>query len=238
MRLRGLVVAAIAGLMVAVAASPASAKGADQATITGPGLAKPIVVGGDGEPGSTEGLGQLSEGAGLYTALFGPDSGMGQPLAEKAPAGDLGPKYQISFRLPGGNPKPDVLKQDLYPMAPNGPVTYTTPGQVAFDGTSYGGWYQGPASLTAVLKQLGVPFGAPVSDLSPTTSGPATSAADVSSGAGVSPNGTPWVLIVAIIGAVVVVSATAVLSRRLIHGRDESDQARIVERGDPGDEPI
>lgn len=238
MRFRGLVVAAVAGLIVAVAASPASAKGADQATITGPGLAKPIVVGGDGEPGSTEGLGQLSEGSGLYTALFGPDSGMGAPLADKAPAGDLGSKYQISFRIPGGNPQPDVLKQDLYPMAPNGPVTYTAPGQVALGGRSHGGWYQGPASLTAVLKQLGVPVGAPVSGLSPTTSGPATSAADVSSGADVAPSGTPWMLIVAIIGAVVVVGAAAVLSRRVIRDRNQSDQARIVERGDPGDEPI
>lgn len=221
MRLRGLAVAAVAGLIVAVVATPASAKGADQATITGPGLAKPIVVGGDGEPGSTEGLGQLSEGGGLYTAVFGPDSGMGQPLTEKAPAGDLGPKYQISFRIPGGNPQPDVLKQDLYPMAPNGPVTYTAPGQVVFDGRSHGGWYQGPASLVAVLKQLGVPIGAPLSELSPATSGPATSAADVSSGADVAPSGTPWMLIAGIIAAVLVVTAGATLlirRRALAHG--------------------
>jgi hypothetical protein len=208
MRFRVVLVAVAAGVIVVATASPASAKGADQATITGPGLSKPIVIGGDGEPGSMEGLGQLSEGTGMFVAMFGPDAGTGQQLSPKAPAVDLGPKYLIEFRVPGANPKPDMLRQDLYPMAPGGPVTYTAADQSVFDGKTGGGWYQGTSSLTVLLRQLGVPVPGPQAA---SATPPATSAGDASNGGGVRPGRTPWPLIVGIVASAVVLLAGAAL---------------------------
>src|SRR5512139_618980 len=90
---------AIAAAVVFATAAPASAKGADQATVTGPRLAAPIVVTGVGEPGSANSLGLLSEGSGLFAAMFGPDGG-GPQLTDKQPTQTLGAKYQIAYRVP------------------------------------------------------------------------------------------------------------------------------------------
>jgi hypothetical protein len=50
-------------------AAPALAKGPSRASITGPGLARPVVVSGNGE---TQGrLGSLAMETGLFTAMFG-----------------------------------------------------------------------------------------------------------------------------------------------------------------------
>ena len=97
---RGLVVLAAGGLMVAVTASPALAKGPDQLTITGPGLARPIVVGGVGEPGSMDRLGELTNDCALFTAMFGPDPSSGQQFAAQAPTTALGPKYTLAWGCP------------------------------------------------------------------------------------------------------------------------------------------
>ena len=100
MRWRALTVLATAGLLVLAGTGPAFAKGADQATITGPGLAQAIVLSGEGEPGTSgDSLGQLANGGGLFLAMFGPSEG--QQLAPSAPVGALGPKYAVAFRVPG-----------------------------------------------------------------------------------------------------------------------------------------
>jgi hypothetical protein len=211
MNWRACLVAAIAAVVIVTTANPALAKGADQATITGAGLAEPIVVGGDGEPGSSGGLGQLSEGSGLFVAMFGPDAGDGTRMVRTAPAGPLGPRYELTYRVPGGNSKPDTLTQDLYPLAAGGPVTYTQAGQHVFGTTTSGGWYHAPATFTALLTSLGVP---PASGVpSPSTQHPA-SAANVAQET-TTPDRTPWLAIAAaVIGACVVSAAVFALTRR------------------------
>ena len=70
--------AAVTAIAVATAvATPALAKGATQASITGPGLARPVTISAQGEalPGEGDTLASLAEQTGLFTVLFGPGSG-------------------------------------------------------------------------------------------------------------------------------------------------------------------
>lgn len=161
MRWRTWIAATAVGLVAALpGAGPAWAKGADQVTISGPGLAKPIVLTGMGEPGSGEVLGRLSEGAGLFVVMFGPDPSREEYLGAQ-PAGVLGPKYELAFRVPGGGPTPDIVRQDLYPFAAGGPVTNTRAGQTAMGGTTHGGWFKSPSGFAALLGSVGVPVTSP-----------------------------------------------------------------------------
>ncbi len=210
-RWRVLMVAATAGLLVLATGSPALAKGADQATITGPGLAQPIVVGGDGEPGSGENLGLLAEDSGLFAAMFGAMDGAA--LTSVVPAGPLGPKYELAYRVPGGNAVADTVRQDLYPSAPGGAVTYTAADQVALGGTTTGGWYRAPAGFAQLLTTLGVPgTGVPA----------ASSAAPGASSAAAAPaRGTDgWVVVAVVVLAAGVLAALAAgYLRRRSRGR-------------------
>jgi hypothetical protein len=77
-----------------------------------------------------------------------------------APTTELGPRYTITYTLPG--PTTRGLRQDLYPYAAGGSVTYTKPGQPFFDGQrTRGGWYVAPARLKETLVALGLPPTAP-----------------------------------------------------------------------------
>ncbi len=153
-RWRAVVVGALAGLLVLAGAEPALAKGPDQVTISGPGLARPIVLGGDSESGGDQ-LGQLADGTGVFDAVV---IGAGAvPLDPSPPAGPLGAAYRLDFRVPNASVQPDVVRQDLYPSAPGGPVVYTPPGQSAFGVTTRGGWRVAPAGFAALLDSIGVP---------------------------------------------------------------------------------
>lgn len=155
MRWRPLLFVTTVGLAVATWASPAAAKGPDQATITGPGLDSPIVVTGFGEPGSAGDLSELADGSGLFLAMFG------QPeprrLVGEAPTAALGPKYELTFHVPDGTSAGLTMRQDLYPLASGGPVTYTPGGQSGLGILTMAGWYQTPAGFSGVLERLGVP---------------------------------------------------------------------------------
>jgi hypothetical protein len=216
------VVAAVAGLAVLMMAGPAAAKGADQATITGPGISTPIVVGGDGEPGSTEGLGQLGDASGLFVAMFGPDSSGAMALSSTAPTGPLGPRFELTYRVPGGNPKPDTLKQDAYPLAAGGPVTFTAAGQPVLGTRTTGGWYRAPDTFRSLLTSLGVPgltaAEATPNRLQPTSVANAANAANAANTANVGTvapsHRTRWLVIAAgAIGVCVAVMVVALLRR-------------------------
>jgi hypothetical protein len=142
----------VAGLVLA---STASAKGPIAATIDGPGTGGGISLGGNGEPGSGAPLGNLSDQAGLFPAAFGqsPD-----PMLAARPRGDLGPRYTIRYRLPSPNGGESTIRQDLYPYAKGGVVTYTAPGQPFF-GTerTRGGWYRAAPALKNTLAKAGLP---------------------------------------------------------------------------------
>jgi hypothetical protein len=145
---RLLVLAALAAFVLPTAAL---AKGPDEAKITGPGLAKAIVISGPEEEGSP--MMAFAEAAGFFPAAFGQQP---NPMEPSRPKGDLGPRYTIEYNVPGGEGDSWTLKQDLYPYAQPSAVTYMKPGQEIFDMTTIGGWWSN-ATLKDQLVALGLP---------------------------------------------------------------------------------
>jgi hypothetical protein len=219
MRRRFIVLTLIsAGMVLAVTAAvatPALAKGATQASITGPGLTRPLTVSAQGEalPGEGDTLSSLAGQTGLFTVLFGSGGGTpDEPSALRTPpaVGSLGPKYTITYTVPGVTPRPGQangqIRQNLYPRAAGGPVIYTPPGQQGFgQPLQASGWLRGTPRLTVTLTRLGIPAGASL----PSTPRPATPAPSASpKPAGVT---APAWLIATIVSAVAVAIAGTVL---------------------------
>jgi hypothetical protein len=165
-----LLAAGTAIAVTAAAATPAFAKGATRASITGPGLARPVTVSAQGEalPGQGDPLSHLAEQTGLFTVLFGAGSGTPDepsPLRTPPAAASLGPRYTLTYTVPGLTPEPGQtdgqIRQYLYPRAAGGPVIYTLPGQQGFGQPLQAtGWLRGTPQLTAILTRLGVPASA------------------------------------------------------------------------------
>ena len=146
-------------------AAPALAKGPSQASITGPGLVRAVIVAGNGEPGEQGTLAVLAGQTGLVNALFGADISVAQqapvPLRSPPPKASLGVRYTVIYIVPGVTPQPGEqfgrIRQDLYPSAAGGPVIYTPPGQDGFgQPLQVTGWLRGSHQLTRALAQLGV----------------------------------------------------------------------------------
>lgn len=132
----------------------AAAKGPSTASISGPGVDS-LPVRGAGESGPGTPLGNLVEAGGFFPAMFGqsPD-----PMRARRPAGDLGPKYTVTYVVPGPGGSSRVT-QDLYPYAKPSPVTYMAPGQHFWHGErTHGGWYVSSGNLTT---GIGLPANAP-----------------------------------------------------------------------------
>ena len=187
---RLLVLAALAALALPTVAL---AKGPDEAKITGPGLAKAIVISGPEEDGSP--MMAFAEAAGFFPAAFGQQP---NPMLPGRPKGDLGPKYTIDYNVPGGEGTNFSISQDLYPYATPWAVTYTKPGQEIFDMAARGGWWT-DASLKDQLVALGLPQTAAAAETAS------------SSSAGFFSTGRLGVLIVVLL---LVVGGTLVLRRR------------------------
>jgi hypothetical protein len=147
-----LIAAALAALVLPAAAS---AKGPTEGSISGPGFSKVVKVLYDGGGGSAGD--NLTQESGFFPAAFGqsPD-----PMLHRKPAGPLGPRYTIAWKVPGGSGATFHIRQDLYPYARGGAVTYTKPGQPIFDMTTRGGWYRNP-ELKPTLVSLGLSAKAP-----------------------------------------------------------------------------
>ena len=203
-----------AGTAIAVAAAvatPALAKGPTQASIAGPGLGRPIAISapGEGLPGQSDPLSSLAGQTGLFTVLFGPGSGTpGEPSPLRTPpaAASLGPRYTLTYTVPGVTPGPGQadgqVRQYLYPRAAGGPLIYTRPGQQGFgQPLQAAGWLRGTPQLTATLTRLGVPAGPPGS-----TASPSTAAAPAAAGKPSDTAAQAW-LIAAIVSAVVIAVA-------------------------------
>ena len=154
----GVLVSFVVALLAALVPTAALAKGASEASITGPGLSDPISLAGEGRPGGEQVM-QLADFAGFFPAVFvqSPD-----PMLDERPAGDLGPKYTITYVMPGPNNEVDELLQDVYPYAKPDPVTYTAPGQPFF-GTEQtrGGWFVATSLLKDQLVAVGLPQNSP-----------------------------------------------------------------------------
>lgn len=150
--------AAVALLAAALVTSPALAKGASEATITGPGLGSGITLPGEGQVGGVQ-LMQLAETAGFFPAVFVTSP---NPMLSTRPKAELGPRYTITYTMPGPSGE-DELRQDLYPYAMPSPVTHVEPGQ-RFFGTekTVGGWYVASTTLKDDLVAAGLPENPPV----------------------------------------------------------------------------
>jgi hypothetical protein len=136
----------------------ATAKGPDLASISGPGLGHTVTIGGDGEGGESP-LGILVTQGGFFAQMYG---ATGPGTLRARPKLSLGPRYQVTYRVPGGDAGASTVQQDLYPYAARGPVSFMSRGQM-FWGTqrTTGGWFRGTQALKQVLVQVGLPATAP-----------------------------------------------------------------------------
>ncbi len=225
MKTRILVLAALAAALTLLVPTAALAKGASAATIDGSGPGGPgngpngpITLRGDGEPGSGTGLGTLADLSGLFPAMFGqsPD-----PMLDAAPTKRLGPHYTITWTIPDGSGTARKIRQDVYPYAAGGPVTYTKPGQPVFDQTTSGGWYKAPDDLRQHLISLGLPNKAPVAAASASSgraaadgSSPSPAPAPARPAAAVAPAIWPWFLAAGALLLLIAGTAAVVLRRR------------------------
>ena len=135
-------------------AAPAEAKGPNRATLTGPGLTRPLVFsyGLDGVPS----LDILTQQGGFWFQVFGSGvGGMNQGTALAArPKWNLGPRYIVVYRVPG--PTTSLIRQELYPYAPK-PVSHMPKQRVWGTRTAPGGWYRWGPDLKATLVKAGLP---------------------------------------------------------------------------------
>jgi hypothetical protein len=144
---------ALLALLIAASVLPASAlaKGPSGASIGGPGGGGGIEFGGDEASGP---LGALTGQAGFFPAVFGQEP---SPMLTGRPKADLGPKYTITYTVPGPNNELWRLRQEVYPYATPAPVTYMKPGQKVYDTQTRGGWFQADAALKQTLVEAGLP---------------------------------------------------------------------------------
>jgi hypothetical protein len=155
MALRTRVIGVVAIVAALALPATAAAKGPSLARITGPGLTTPLTIDGGGEGGTATALGLLVDATGFFPQAFGqtPD-----PLLREQPAArQLGARYTVTYTVPG--PSTSVLRQDLYPYAAEGPISYMEPGQEIWDQKTHGGWYR--AGISSELRQMLVNAGLP-----------------------------------------------------------------------------
>ncbi len=150
----------IAGMVVAM--SPAAfAKGAGQVVISGPGLAKPLVL--RGAPGQS--------GPGDFWEFMSNTGLLNDSRQAAAPEGALGPRYKMVVFI-SATDSPN-LKFDLkkaarftaygYPYAEPGPWFYVAVDQQAGDfGVIPGGWSFGADAARYMLIDKGLPKTSPV----------------------------------------------------------------------------
>ena len=161
--MRRLLLLATVGTLAALAVTaPASAKGPSAASLTGPGLDRALPVKGFGEGGAGTPLGSLVQVGGFFPEAFGqsPD-----PTTRTRPAGDLGPRYRVVYRMPEPNGHSTIV-QDVYPYAKPSPVTHMRAGQRFWGGMgTKGGWFVSDAGLKQALVRAGLPKSPPASPL-------------------------------------------------------------------------
>jgi hypothetical protein len=152
-----LLVAALAAVLIVPAV--AAAKGPSAASIIGPGLSHPLDINGYGEGDATTPLGILVSEGGFFGQAFQQTP---RSTRKVRPIGRLGPRYRVTYTLPGSEAGDSFLRQDLYPYARYGPITYMRPGQKFWGSNSTpGGWYRGTTRLKQALVRAGLPARAP-----------------------------------------------------------------------------
>jgi hypothetical protein len=151
-----------AAALVAALALPtvAAAKGPESASITGPGLNQLLAVNGQGEGGNATPLGNLVDLGGFFPQMYGqsPD-----PTLRHQPKGTLGPRYLVTYVVPGPSNIKSRIIQSVYPFAKPVPLTFMKAGQ-KFWGTreTRGGWFRSTSDLKRILVQAGLPATSPI----------------------------------------------------------------------------
>ena len=102
----------------------------------------------------------MVEEAGYFATMFGgqqPD-----PTLRAAPRGNLGPRYDITYVVPGPNNTNSKVHGELYPYAKPWPVGHMRAGQTFWNGQrTRGGWIRAHQTLRTTLVSLGLPKTAP-----------------------------------------------------------------------------
>jgi hypothetical protein len=143
------------GALFLAVATPAAAKPTfDEARINGPGLGgRGVHIAGRAIAPMTESGIDLANGRGY--AMVDSIAELGLTAAE------LGPGYVVRYSFYLGRSKPPrIVRQELYPYAKGGPVTYTSPGQRLGGPASLSitaGWYRGSAAFLDFLVDQGLP---------------------------------------------------------------------------------
>jgi hypothetical protein len=217
----GRLLALIAGLALVLAMTgPAAAKGIiAEANISGPGLG-----GGSGSLGGGGGM-RLEQPAadGMWESGVLDDRKEDSVSALGLSRTDLGPRYLVTYRFEfGPGTRDQVIRQELYPYAKGGPVTYTPSGQEQTgeeDLTGMGmsmsipsGWFRTTSGFFHFLVEHGFPATnplAPVAEPAPRNE-PASEAA---------PTGQPvpwaWVVI-GIVGLAALTLGSPAVRRRVL----------------------
>ena len=148
---RFMLAAMLAALLVP---ATAAAKEPSEASISGPGFSKTLKLRSGDFMNTT--LGHVTDRSGFFPAAMGQ---IPSPMLSGRPSGNLGPRYTIVWTvpMPGHTHR---IRQQVYPYARGGAVTYMKPGQRIFEGQTHGGWYMA-TGLKATLMQLGLPARAP-----------------------------------------------------------------------------
>jgi hypothetical protein len=147
MRARFLAAATIAAGL-ALAPTAAGAKGAKEMTVAGPGLAAPIRLANTADAASSP------IDIALKSGLL---SQKPNRLSSTRPSDRLGPRYVATYQWLVGPDKTVPLRQELYPFADAGALSYTAPRQRVLDVPTRGGWYRAGPALTLLLVAAGVP---------------------------------------------------------------------------------
>ena len=201
MRARALF-AGLVTISTVVIAGPASAKASIAgANITGPGLGGGLRIEAPGHGGGLWESG-IDVAGGLDDAR--PNSVEELGLTR----GDLGPRYLVSYRFEGWD---DPIRQDLYPYAKSGPVTYTPPGQELTVGIRMqivSGWYRSSPGFLRYLNDQGLP-----------ETNPAASTATGEPAPDPAPRTAPWALIVMALVTLAALSLAAPAVRRRVLAR-------------------
>jgi hypothetical protein len=207
----------VAMVLALALAGPAAAKGAIvEANISGPGLG-----GGSGSVGGGGGGAMRIEAPAtdrMWESGILDDTRIEGSLSEFGLiSADLGPKYVVTYRFDfGPSTADDVIRQDLYPYAEGGPVTYTPPGQQftteEFDAPIPSGWYQTTPAFFDFLVENGLPATNPVG-------GAAKPAPRIEPAADAAPANqpAPWAWVIVVIGGLAALAlATPAVRRRVM----------------------
>jgi hypothetical protein len=153
--LRRLIAAASCALLLVLLPMPAAqAKGAESATISGPGI-DAVTVTYTGRGGGLS-LDSLAEATRIYEIL---KIAADQRRAEVAAPATLGPAYTVDYEFFG-----EQVVQRVYPFASPWPSIYFPPGQELFDDKIASRWLRATPELRRVLVGLGATVVRPAVD--------------------------------------------------------------------------